>query len=51
MPRLCINCLLAEGPCHVHTPSLERRVSAPRTESVRSHAQDASGRLEELCEF
>jgi hypothetical protein len=47
MPRLCINCLLAESPCHTHAPRSERRAVA--VEPVRK--VDSSRALKELCEF
>ncbi len=46
MPRLCINCLLAESACHTHAPKPEHHA---KVESIR--VVDASRALKDLCEF
>jgi hypothetical protein len=56
MPRLCINCLLAETPCdaaHLLIAPARSVLSALRQagSAARPRQQNATGRLKELCEF
>jgi len=56
MPRLCIDCLLAEKPCsasHLLASSARSVLAALRGsgEGKRAHSSNASTGLRELCEF
>jgi len=56
MPRLCINCLLAESPCsasHLLAMSARRPTSGVffPAEATRPRQNNASGGLKDQCEF
>jgi hypothetical protein len=51
MPRLCINCLLAESPCATHLPTGQGRSARPRGEAKGQRQATIEGGLKELCEF
>jgi hypothetical protein len=56
MPRLCINCLLAESPCsasHLLAMSARRPASGVLylTEPLRPRQSNTSGGLKDQCEF
>ena len=56
MPRLCIDCLLAEKPCsasHLLATSARSMLAALRGsgDAKRAHNANVSTGLRELCEF